>query len=207
LPPQYGVSWDSKFSAIVSIDGNTIWDSNLAGLNANGVYHIEVNDINVATGSHLLGIGIRANIAVPAQGYSYIARWDSIRFVTPGGIVYPPVDFNHDCVVDIYDLLTFADAWLTSDGPDLNGDGVDDLTDFAIFANDWMLGCTAVSVEPNFIDPPQTDFNNDGVVDYSDLLIFGEEWLGGGGPCVRSDLNEDGIVDFVDFALFAKTWQ
>ena len=205
--PQY-VNWDSKlFSAIITIDGNAIWDSNIVGLNANGVYHIEVNDINVVPGSHLLGIGIMANTAAPIPYYYYyIARWDSIRF-SGTEIYYPPVDFNHDCIVDIYDLQTFANGWLESNGQDLSGDGIEDFADFAVFASYWMFGCTEVAIETNFIDPPQTDFTNDGVIDYSDLLIFCENWLGGGGPCVRSDLNGDGLVDFVDFALFAKTWQ
>lgn len=204
---QYGVNWDSTlFSAIITIDGNAIWDSNWAGLNQNGVYHIEVNDINVIPGSHFLGIGIRANTAAPTPYYYYyIASWDSIRFSSME--IYPPVDFNHDCIVDIYDLQTFADGWLESNGEDLNGDGIEDFADFAVFASYWMFGCTEVAVETNFIDPPQTDFNNDGVIDNYDLLIFCEDWLGGGGPCVRADLNEDGIVDFVDFALFANTWQ
>ncbi|MGD0551651.1 MAG: hypothetical protein ABSB25_03255 [Sedimentisphaerales bacterium] len=199
--------WDSNlFSAIITIDGNAIWDSNQAGLNANGVYHIEVNDISVVPGSHFLGIGIRANTAAPIPYYYYyIARWDSIWFSSTE--IYPPADFNHDCIVDIYDLQTFANGWLESGGPDLNGDGVNDFADYAVFASDWMLGCTEVSVEPNFIDPPQTDFTNDGVIGLDDLLVFCEDWLGGGGPCVRSDLNGDGLVDFVDFALFAETWQ
>jgi hypothetical protein len=208
LPPQYGYNWDSKlFSAIITIDGNAIWDSNLAGLNLNGVYHIEVKDINIVPGSHLLGLGIRTNTAAPAPYYySYIARWDSIRFVAPSVTVDPLVDFNHDCIVDIYDLQTFAYGWLYENGPDLNGDAILNFADFAVFANYWMRGCEAVPIEPTFADPPQADFNNDGVVDYDDLLIFGEDWLGGGGPCVKSDLNEDGLVDFVDFTLFAETW-
>jgi len=206
--PTY-VGWDSKlFSAVVTIDGNAIWDSNLAGLNQNGVYHIEVNNISVANGSHFLGIGIRANTATAQPYYYYyIANWDSIGFVTPGGIVYPTGDFNRDCVVDIYDLGTFASGWLESGSGDFDGDGVEDFADFAIFADNWMAGCTEGSAEPNFIDPPQEDFTNDGVVDYYDLMIFGEEWLGGGGPCVKADLNGDGVVDFTDFALFAQSWQ
>jgi hypothetical protein len=203
------INWDSKlFSAIITIDGNTIWDSNLAGLNQNGEYHIEVNDLNVVPGSHLLGVGIRTNTAATeAYYYSYYARWDSIRFVVPGGVkVYPPADFNQDCIVDIYDLQTFANGWLQPDGHDLTGDGFNNFADYAIFADYWMLGCTEVPIEPNFIDPPQADFNNDGVIDYDDLFVLCEEWLGGGGPCIRSDLNEDGLVDFVDFALFAEYW-
>ena len=204
---ELGLNWDSKqFSAIITIDGNTIRDSNLAGLNQNGEYHIEVNDINVVPGSHLLGIGIRSNTSA-TQYYYYVARWDSIRFVTSGGTkVYPPVDFNRDCIVDLYDLQTFANDWLKPDGLDLNNDGFNNFADYAIFANYWMLGCTEIPIEPNFIDPPQADFNNDGVIDYGDLFVLCEEWLGGGGPCARSDLNEDGRVDFVDFALFAEHW-
>jgi hypothetical protein len=203
------VDWDSKlFSAIITIDGNTIWDSNEVGLNQNGVYHIEVNDINVVPGSHLLGIGIRANTAATPYYYYYIARWDSISFVTPSSVkVYPPGDSNQDCIVDIYDLQAFANGWLQyTAGPDLSGDGFNNFADYAIFADNWMLGCTEGPIEPNFIDPPETDFNNDGVIDYGDLFVLCEDWLGGGGPCVRSDLNEDGLVDFVDFALFAEYW-
>jgi hypothetical protein len=207
--PEYNINWDSKlFSAIITIDGNAIWDSNKVGLNQNGVYHIEVNDIDITAGSHSLGIGVRANTAAPTPYYYYyIARWDSIRFVTSGSVkVYPPVDFNRDCIVDLYDLQTFATDWIKPDGLDLNGDAINDFADFAVFGNYWMLGCTEVLVEPTFIDPPQADLNNDGVIDYGDLFVLCEDWLGGGGPCIRSDLNEDGLVDFVDFALFAEHW-
>ena len=207
LSEEYGLQWDSKvFSAIITIDGNTIWDSNLAGLNQNGVYHIEVNDINVVPGSHLFGVGIRTNTAA-TQYYYYVEKWDSVRFVVPGSVkIYPPADFNQDCIVDLYDLQAFANGWLQTDGPDFTGDGFNNFADYAIFADNWMLGCTEGPIEPNFIDPPETDFNNDGVIDYGDLFVLCEDWLGGGGPCIMSDLNEDGLVDFVDFALFAEYW-
>ncbi len=208
LPQNY--VWDSNlFSAILTVDGNAVWDSNSFGLSGNGVYHIEVNDLNVTPGSHLLGVGIRANTAAPTPYYySYYARWDSIRFVSSyGGDTYPPADFTQDCVVDINDLKVFADGWLDPNGPDLTGDMAVDFADFAVFGDYWMLDCADIPVEPNFIDPPEADFNNDGVIDFADLLVLCEDWLGGCSVCVRSDLHDDGFVDFADFAWFAEYWQ
>ncbi len=204
--PEY-VGWDSKlFMAVLTIDGDTIWDSNLAGLNQNGVFHIEIN-INVPDGQHLLGLGIRTNTTVTQPYYYYyLARWDSINFVNRGTVtVYRPGDFNHDCIVNIFDLKTIAENWLTG-GLDLNNDNILDFDDYAVFAKDWMHGCYQAPIGPTFIDPPAADFNNDLSIDYYDIFIFAGDWLAGGVTCIRADLNEDGLVNFDDFALFAEAW-
>jgi hypothetical protein len=204
------VDWDSSlFSVILTIDGNIVWDSYDEDLSQNGEYPIEVNDINVSPGLHLLGVGIITNTtAAEPYYYYYVAQWDSIRFDTGAvDINYPPVDFNYDCIVDYYDLQTIANGWLLPTGKDFTGDGTENFSDFEVFADYWRKGCTTIPVEPNFVDPPEADFNNDGVIDYYDILIFSQDWLGGCSICVRSDLNNDNFVDFVDFALFAEQWQ
>jgi hypothetical protein len=206
--PQY-VDWDSNlFSAVMTIDGDIVCNSCDFDLSQNGVYQIEVNEINVEPGPHLLGVGIITNTAAPTPYYYYyVARWDSIRFDTGEvDINNPPADFDYNCIVDFYDLQVIADGWLQPTGIDFTGDGTENFSDFGVFADYWWQGCTVTPAEPNFIDPPEADLNNDEIIDYYDVLIFCRDWLGGCSICVRSDFNDDGFVDLVDFALFAEEW-
>lgn len=54
------------------------------------------------------------------------------------------VDFNSDGAVDVFDLLMFADGWLSEDADydisPVEGDGVVDMADFAELAESWLFG-------------------------------------------------------------------
>jgi hypothetical protein len=208
------INWDSNlFSAIVTVDDNVIWDSNQPGIFENGLYHIEVNDLNFPGGPHILALGIKSNTAAQPYYYSYYAKWDSVMFDTfCTSVSYLPADFNEDGVVDIYDLKVLADGWLNQAGPDLTGDGNVNFSDFAVLAGSWMSTtptesiCDTFFLDPNFI-LLDADLNDDGIVDYYDVFILSGDWLNNGGSCVRTDLNEDGYINFADYALLIEYWQ
>ena len=213
--PEY-IDWGdyNLFRAVLTVDGNDIWDSNETGIFENGQYHIEVNDLNISDGVHILAVGIRANTTVSTPYYfSNIARWDFIKFDTVcGGAGFLPADLTRDCVVDINDLKVFADGWLDPNGPDLTGDAAVDFVDFAVFAGSWMSDNRSPDQgDPCYLDPNfvflDADLNDDGIVDYGDIMNFCNDWLSNGGPCVRANLNHDGVVDFADFAILAEYWQ
>jgi len=208
------INWDSSlFSAIVTVDDEVIWDSNQPGISENGVYHIEVNNLNFSSGLHILAFGIKSNTAAEPYYYSYYAKWDSVMFDTFCNSTGPqPADFDVNGIVDIYDLQVLADGWLNPEGPDLTGDGNVNFSDFASLAGVWMsteqaeLPCDTFFFEPNYI-LLDADLNDDGIVDYYDVFILSSEWLNNGGACVRTDLNEDGSIDFADYALLIEYWQ
>jgi hypothetical protein len=195
-------------TARVLIDSNEIWNSDgltFSGGQFVGEIAIDVNENLKDENNHLLSLQLRTNVTATGHDY-YFAEWDNIRFNT-GCIGSLPGDFTGDCVVDINDLVIFANGWLKPGDTDLTGDGITNFADFAIFADSW--GSTD---EPSSAQPPESnlldaDLNDDGIVDYGDILVFSENWLGEGGSCVRADLNKDGIVDFFDFAILAKSWQ
>ncbi|GAG73870.1 unnamed protein product, partial [marine sediment metagenome] len=73
--------WDPNRSAVLLIDGNIVWDSNnILGPDASGVYLnqiVDVNEIYRDANSHILSLGIRANISE----YSIIQYWAQWDFV------------------------------------------------------------------------------------------------------------------------------
>jgi|GEM_PF-459493 len=59
--------------------------------------------------------------------------------------IYPTGDLNHDCIVDLMDLLSLASSWMNDFGgigsapADINGrDGVE-LSDFSLMAENWLI--------------------------------------------------------------------
>jgi hypothetical protein len=210
------INWGdyNLFSAVLIVDNDIIWDSNEAGIFENGQYHIEVNDLNISDGVHILAIGIRANTTLSEPYYYWnFARWDFIKFDTVcGGAGFLPADLTRDCVVDINDLKAFAEGWLDPNGPDLTGDTAVDFADFAILADSWMLDNRSPDQnDPCYLDPNfvflDADLNDDGIVDYDDFVDFCNDWLSNGGPCVRANLDHEGVVDFADFAILTEYWQ
>jgi hypothetical protein len=191
-------------TARVLIEGNEVWNSDgltFSGGQFEGEISIDVNENLKDENNHLLSLQLRVDIATHAFD-QYVAQWDNIRFSGCSS----PGDFTGDCVVDINDLVIFANGWLKGGATDLTGDGATNFADFAVFANFWGATGNLSPTQPPESNLLDADLNDDGIVDYGDILVFSENWLGDGGPCVRADLNKDGVVDFADFAILANSW-
>jgi hypothetical protein len=213
--------WDpEKFSAVILIDGITIWDSNSIGSSPADVeyFDLEVNDINVNDGDlHTLSLAMRAN-RNDFQYTEFRVYWDFLKFDTHcGGFGYLPSDTDRDCYCDpnILDIAGMADYWLTAGAPplyDRNGDDTVNFTDFAIVTNDWLLSSNWLDYGSDiFVEPElillESDLNDDGIVDYLDVAEMAGDWLGVVGDCTAADLNHDGVIDLYDFAALAESWQ
>jgi len=81
-------------------------------------------------------------------------------------------DFNRDNIVDVADLLTFAQDYLTAGTPGAWVDGLEDLLDFAEFASSWRQEGPSLDA----------DFNRDNIVDLVDLHTFAQDYLMAGTP-------------------------
>lgn len=174
------IDWDpNKFSAVLQIDGNDVWDSDLLGAGGNCEASVDINESMIAEfkdgKAHTLSVGIRANQVQNAPYIYYIARWDFARFDTHGdcnGFDYPEGDFTYDCNINEVDFSMLTEKWLTDYQPyDLHPDGIIDFYDLAILAAFWKC--------PN---------------------------CGDGSELLEMDINNDGIVDFEDFAQVAESW-
>ena len=205
------VHWDSHlFNAYLDIDGVVVWDSNQEGIYDNGQFHIEVNNISVSEGVHLLTVGIVSEVDTTAPYYyRNIARWDSIAFdASCDAVGYLPADLTQDCIVDINDLAVLAEGWLTPNELGLTSNSDVNFVDFAVFADSWMAvnsgGPFIPDVNFMFLDG---DLNDDGIVDFADFSILANNWQGEGGSCVREDLKEDDLIDFQDFVILAEQWR
>ena len=181
-----GWPWNpEKRTALVYIDGEDVWDSNILGPDADGEYFDQIAEIPEKykdANLHTLSLAIRSNVTEVEYIYAYSTRWDFVKFdMHCGGFGYLPEDLNRDCYVDMNDLAILAEQWL-AEYPDEKYDLFQDdenivnLFDFAIFANRWM---------------DTTDWRNDNAIEFRLLA---------------ADLNNDGIVDFRDFAILAKDW-
>lgn len=213
------VDWDpDKFSAVVMIDGNSVWDSNDLELSGNGQYAGEVNGIDINDANlHTLSLGIRANTTASTPYYiSYLVRWDFVKFDTHcGGFGYLPEDISRDCYVNEFDLEMLAGQWLAekpAEKYDLFEDDRDTVNfkDYAILADSWLdYRDWRNWQDPNFVEleMPLADLNNDGVVNLRDFAILAGDWMTDG-PCLRGniDLSEDGIVDYNDLSIMTDEW-
>jgi len=194
--------WQSeKFSAIVLIDGNVVWDSNDWVPDGDGVYTFEVNGIDVNDENlHTLSLVMKAN-KDEYQFTEYRVRWDFVKFdAYCGGFGYLPQDLNYDCYVDMLDLKVLTEQWLAEElnqEYDLFRDDEDiiNFPDFAAFASYWQA-----------IWSGSGDFNRSGTVDVADLKMFAEHWLGDV-VFLLSDLAEDDMVNFKDIACLANRWR
>jgi hypothetical protein len=200
--------WDnSRRRAVVMIDGTDVWDSNQAGLNANGEYlGRAINVSNYADGqAHVVTLGLRVMVdeAVPLW-IQYQVAWDMLRFDSNcGGFGYLPHDLDHDCYINMYDAMILADEWLTSATAqyDLHSDA--DATvnwrDFAVLASFWgNMDCQDL----NWCEG--ADFDLSGGVDAEDLMAFSSGWLEWSE--LFGDFDSSGSVDFVDFSELGADW-
>jgi hypothetical protein len=119
----------------------------------------------------MIGIGAMHVIATPAaaqSGGTFDLTWNSIdggggtstggtyeltgtigqadTGVSIAGALVSSAGFlpgNFGCVVNLRDLVAFAQKWLSrgTTGADLDRSGRVDIADFAIFSREWMDGC------------------------------------------------------------------
>jgi hypothetical protein len=187
LSASYG-DWDAnKRSALVLMDGEVIWNSDILGPSdyGDGVYQdvviggIDINDAN----SHVLSLAICSDVNETSSPYiDYRAQWDFVRFdahCEGAGYLRADItgpDGRRDCYVDEFDLALLAQKWLEEDPAyryDLfeDDDNIVNFRDFAVLAASWI----------------------------SDS--FGQE-----NQLLSSDLNYDGIVNLLDFAVLAENY-
>jgi len=119
----------------------------------------------------MIGIGTTLAIAIPAaaqSGGTFDLTWNSIdggggtstggtyeltgtigqadTGVSSAGALVNSAGFlpgNFGCVVNLRDLVAFAQKWLSrgTTGADFDHSGRVDIADFAIFSREWMDGC------------------------------------------------------------------
>lgn len=149
-----GLAWDPVYAtAVVMIDGQTVWEPNSAGPDIRGEYlgqSYAVEEKYRDGNPHKLSFGLKINTDT-AEGFFEFYRvwWDSIGcavFCDGGGLLAG--DFNRDCYVDARDLQQAADVWLfeVDSGDEHNLFRADDLTgygtinffDFAVLAENWL---------------------------------------------------------------------
>jgi hypothetical protein len=190
------IPWDSqKRSAVLLIDDDIVWDSDVLGVGANGEYRditIDVNELYGA-GLHKLSLAIRID-AVETSYWQYWAQWDFIRFDTHcEGFGYLRADLNYDCYVDWPDLKILAEQWLEEPSDErydlfAGDENIIDLYDFSVLAESWM--------DSSYWQPDQLldmDRNNDGIVNFIDFAFLAKDW-------------ELESVDYDDINKLAEQW-
>ena len=181
-------AWDpNKRSALVLIDGEIAWDSDVLGPSeqGDGVYWdvvvggIDINDAN----SHVLSLAIRSDVTETSFPFvDYRAQWDFVRFdVHCEGAGYLRADITgpndrRDCYVDEFDLALLTQKWL-EENPGYRCDLFED---------------------------------NDYIVNFRDFSVLAADWMGDsfsqGNQLLSGDLNFDGIVNLLDFAVLAENY-
>ncbi|MFC1676848.1 dockerin type I domain-containing protein [Planctomycetota bacterium] len=187
------VPWNAdRFSAVLLIDGNEVWDSNELTPVGNGEYIgvilVTVDQIYKDANEHTLSLGVKAHVSPsdPQPYYIYYhSRWDNFRFDSHchgGG--YLRADLNMDCYVDWGDVKVLAENWLN-----LPVDYVGD-------ANEKVFDRCDLYEDSNDI------------INFLDYGVLINSWLGNSigqeSTLLEGDLNEDGIVNFVDFAILTS---
>ena len=199
------IDWDgTKFTAIVEIDGNSVWQSEP---NANDVNSITI-DVNSYTscGLSTLTIGIRAGVDESVTP-SYWTLWDNIKLWPSGtdcsGNGYLLADLDRSCYVDFNDVKVLGENWLRDDlvwpedRIDIIWDGMINMEDFAAVAYDWGK-CSDPKDENCFGVPLELkgDLNLDGVVNLIDYRILAGKWRQPGETI--ADIDGSNLVDFND---------
>jgi len=212
------IKWDpNKFSAVVMIDANCVWNSNTLEMSGSDEYHVEVNDIDINDANlHILSLAMRVNIVGGSPLYVYYrAWWDFTKFETHcGGFGYLPGDLNQSCHIDFLDFAMLAGHWLEPNPAykyDLyeDEDSIVNEYDLMVFTDGW-LDCSkwedANCFKAELLD---ADLNDDGVVDLRDFAILAKDWKVEG-PCIRGDIyrfgDSSGVVDYKDVFVLADEW-
>ncbi len=212
--------WESaRFSAVVQIDGNDVWDSkdwrpdgNELLPDEDAMYYdvnvpVAINDYNL----HTLTLAMRANSS-QAHYTQYRVYWDFVKFDKYcGGFGYLRGDFNRDCYVDFRDFALLAGLWMeqTSDyNYDLFEDGVVDGFDLMLFVeswagnSDWRNWGDENCYELSLLD---ADLNDDGVVNLRDYAILVSQWESTE-EHIRADLGGNGVVGYDDILVLGEYW-
>lgn len=203
--------WDADLrTALVKLNGQTIWDSNGLQLDGNDEYDGQIQiDIEgliepTDTNSYPLSLVLRVN--QDGEAYTeYFARWDSVRLDSYNeGTGRPDGDIYADYAVDINDLDLFAGQWLAAEPNDRYDLYPDDsncvnFCDFAVLADNWMIF--------NYGPLLDADLNDDGIVNGLDFAILANQWMWQG-PSLEADIDESatGIVNTDDLAVMAEQW-
>lgn len=214
-----GEAWDPVTrSALVLIDGNDVWDSNVLDLDENGEFlgqvEIDANDFQIYKDGNPHTLSLAMRVKVGGTYFSeYVARWDFVKFDTHcGGFGYLPEDLNHDCYVDMKDLEMLLGQWLVEDPNyeyDLFEDGIVNFYDFAFFAEYWTTNSDWENWQDDNcyeVELLAGDIDDSGQVDLRDVSIFTSDWLAPVDCDTRADINGDGVVNFQDFAVLAEEW-
>lgn len=212
-----GGAWPTgKRSAIMTIDGSDIiWDSNTLEPNDAGLYHVEVNDIDISDANlHTLSLALKVNIDETYAFDEYLARWDFISFDTYcRGFGYLPEDLNQDCNVDSRDFALLAGQWLI-ENPNERYDlvWVDkviiDGLDLGAFTEYWLKRSDANGWFGENRFPPgllEADLNDDGIVDWRDFAILSADFSSAQ-DCLRADIDCSKMVDYEDVLIMADEW-
>ncbi len=132
-----------------------------------------------------------------------------------GDIAPNPVDG----AVDMQDMSTCMQAWLSSSGdanfnylcdiaPESRSDGKVNFHDFALMAANWMKSISPTTL-PGDVAPDPVD----GVVDMQDLSTCMQAWLSSSGDAnfnhlcdIAPESQSDGIINLRDLAIMAANW-
>ena len=131
-------------------------------------------------------------------------------------------DFNRDSVVDLADLFTFAEDYLTAGTPGAwvndeatsrcidAGNPASHLMNEPVTASNVRVDIGAYGGTEQTSYSPQywsllADLNNDGTVDFVDFAHISYDWLQTDWQ-VPGDLSRDGTVNIFDLLPFTKDW-
>lgn len=191
------VPWDAnRFSAVILIDGNEVWDSNELTPVGNGEYVgvilVDVDDFYKDTSSHTLSLGMKAHVrpSDPQPYYTYyISRWDNFKFDSHcHGAGYLREDLNMDCEIGWGDVKVMTEKWLN-------------------LSSDF----TGVSDEQKVFERCDLYEDSNDTIDFLDYAVLANSWtassVGEEIALPTTDLDENGIVNFVDFAILSSGFE
>ncbi len=191
------IPWDSqRRSAVLLIDDDVVWDSDVLGVGANGEYRDITVDVNglYGAGLHKLSLAIRTDVDEGNPLWQDWAQWDFVRFDTYcEGFGYLPADLNYDCYVNWPDLEILAEEWLEEPSVErydlfADDENIIDLYDFSVLADSWLDDSYLLG--DRLLD---MDRNNDGIVNFTDFAFLAEDW-------------ELESVDYDDINKLAEQW-
>jgi len=174
------IQWDSqRRSAVLLIDDDVVWDSDVLGVGANGEYRDITVDVNGLYGSglHKLSLAIITDVDESNPLWQDWAQWDFVRFDTHcEGFGYLRADLNNDCYVNWPDLEILAQEWLEEPSEErydlfTDDENLIDLYDFSVLAESWLD--SSYFLGDRLLD---MDRNNDGIVNFADFAFLAEDW-------------------------------
>ncbi len=156
LETRQSTPWDPNVcTAVALIDGDVVWESNLAQPDIRGEYPDQtfaIDDQYRDGQLHRLSLGLRINTGGMLDE-QYISHWDAVECTLRSDDEAPlPGDFNADGLVTADDLVLMAAMWLLdvpaddeynlSGVDDVDANGIVNFFDFAVFGSNWRGGLT-----------------------------------------------------------------